>query len=388
MSIPTKLIKLSHARDYLRQHFAIDAGLDTMDAIPLGSKRKDVDPETQIALREHMQRCRDNAHWEISGMIGGAKITVWKERSDGGLEPAGANWAQKTFDAKGTGSDVLYFDKNEWDSLLSQVASAHSQRYLMRLRPQETPDGPVDFPQACVDISLITWSDFPPRELNVLEHHAQQAAEDEYWTWPEALAWVGSREIKHIAILRHYMQKWLNAALSEPVIGLAAQYYVARQYCADPRKDEATLFRSIEHGIVSTIGRHGLSGPAEPLAKELWRGGKIVYSRGVAMLVSRVDPMAPWAMDIAVHRESLAAKFQPRSIVLTELGDIVPPNRQLNHAKIIEQAASMLTARPGISKGSAAASIVADLPRNPKTGKPRDTRHIERIIAHLWEGGL
>lgn len=64
----------------------------------------------------------------------------------------------------------------------------------------------------------------------------------------------------------------------------------------------------------------------------------------------------------------------------------VPLNRSLNHDEINRQAASMRAARPDISKGSAAASIVADLPHNPKTGKPRDTRHIERIIAHLWEG--
>jgi hypothetical protein len=56
MATPSKLIKLSHARDYLRQHFAIDAGLDTMNAIPLGGDLKDVDPETRNALREQMQR--------------------------------------------------------------------------------------------------------------------------------------------------------------------------------------------------------------------------------------------------------------------------------------------------------------------------------------------
>lgn len=69
-------------------------------------------------------------------------------------------------------------------------------------------------------------------------------------------------------------------------------------------------------------------------------------------------------------------------------GRNVPANRELDHGEIIRQAASMLTAQPGISKGSAAASIVAELPPNPRTGKPRDTRHIERMIAHLWQGGL
>lgn len=62
----------------------------------------------------------------------------------------------------------------------------------------------------------------------------------------------------------------------------------------------------------------------------------------------------------------------------------VAANRSLNHEQIIGQAASMLAAQPSISKGSAAASIVADLPNNPTTGRPRDTRHVERMIAHLW----
>jgi hypothetical protein len=63
-------------------------------------------------------------------------------------------------------------------------------------------------------------------------------------------------------------------------------------------------------------------------------------------------------------------------------------NRQLDHKKIIDSADSMLTINPDISLTSTAASIVADLPPNPKTGKPRDQRHIERLIDHLWGGGI
>jgi len=66
--------------------------------------------------------------------------------------------------------------------------------------------------------------------------------------------------------------------------------------------------------------------------------------------------------------------------------DRAPANRQLDHASIIETAAKMFREQPNLSKGSAAASIVADLPLNPRTKRPRDTRHIERLIAHLWEG--
>lgn len=64
----------------------------------------------------------------------------------------------------------------------------------------------------------------------------------------------------------------------------------------------------------------------------------------------------------------------------------IPANRQLNHEKIRDQAKAMKAERPQISLGAAAASIVADLPPNPTTGKPRDQRGIERIIAPLWGG--
>jgi hypothetical protein len=64
----------------------------------------------------------------------------------------------------------------------------------------------------------------------------------------------------------------------------------------------------------------------------------------------------------------------------------VPANRQLDHEKIRDRVREMRRERPNLSKGSAAASIVAELPNNPKTGKPRDQRGIERIIAPLWEG--
>ncbi len=88
--------------------------------------------------------------------------------------------------------------------------------------------------------------------------------------------------------------------------------------------------------------------------------------------------------DVEVCRAELLSAF-PRT---DSGGGIVPPNRKLNHHEVIRQAADMLATQPSISRGSAAASIVADLPPNPKSGKQRDTRHIERMIAHLWEGGV
>jgi hypothetical protein len=68
--------------------------------------------------------------------------------------------------------------------------------------------------------------------------------------------------------------------------------------------------------------------------------------------------------------------------------DAVPANRQLDYPKIKSMAAAMLSADPLTSIASAAASISADIPKNPKTGKNRDWRHIERIISPLWGEAL
>lgn len=61
--------------------------------------------------------------------------------------------------------------------------------------------------------------------------------------------------------------------------------------------------------------------------------------------------------------------------------------RSLDHEAIRDQARELRHEQSSISIGSAAASIVTDLPANPKTGKPRDTRGIERIISPIWPPG-
>lgn len=65
----------------------------------------------------------------------------------------------------------------------------------------------------------------------------------------------------------------------------------------------------------------------------------------------------------------------------------VPPNRRLDHDAIRQRASELLTDQPNLKIGPAAASIIAELGPNPKTGKPWDNRGIERLIAPLWSGG-
>ncbi len=113
---------------------------------------------------------------------------------------------------------------------------------------------------------------------------------------------------------------------------------------------------------------------------------------GYGITQSSFDPASeelhPWGLPayhaVQVEREILFNRFRPERLAECKL----PANRQLNHDEIVKRARAMLVERPNLSKGSAAASIVAELPPHPKTGKRRDTRHIERLIAPLWEGGI
>lgn len=60
--------------------------------------------------------------------------------------------------------------------------------------------------------------------------------------------------------------------------------------------------------------------------------------------------------------------------------------RSLDHDEIRRKVAEWLREKPNLPIGSAAASIISELGNNPRTGKPWDNRHIERMIRPLWKG--
>jgi len=244
--------------------------------------------------------------------------------------------------------------------------------------PAQTDDGP------------IVWDDFGSESLPELQRLSELASRDEWWTWPEAIAWIGSRDTNNIATLRYWAREWFGRGGGDrdPTIILGAQAFMATQFCKSGRDAEAELLNAIQCGHVGTSGRLRKGAVATDLQPSIWRGGTVVWHDGETVLVDAKQKLTAWAFDVAIRRKNLVEAFQPEGPGHVVAGGNVPANRKLNHDDIIGQAASMRAAQPGISKGSAAASIVADLPRNPKTGKPRDTRHIERMIAHLWEGGL
>lgn len=244
-------------------------------------------------------------------------------------------------------------------------------------QPVQTDDGP------------IVWDDFGSESLPELQRLSELASRDEWWTWPEAIAWIGSRDANNVATLRYWGQEWFGRGGDrDPTIILGAQAFMATQFCKSGREAEAELLNAIQCGHVGTSGRLSKGAEATDLQPSIWRGGTVVWHDGETVLVDAKQKLTAWAFDVALRRKDLVATFQPEGPGGVVAGGNVPANRKLNHEEIIGQAATMIAAQPGISKGSAAASIVAELPHNPKTGKPRDTRHIERMIAHLWEGGL
>lgn len=690
MAIPAHIIKLGHARDHLRQHLAIDAGLESMDHRPLGSDSKQVDLETRDLCRAQMQCCRDNAHWEIAGMIGGSKITVWKERPDGGLEPSGARWAQDQFDAPGLASDRLYFDRAEWEALLATMTTEESRAYFaettaesksapgintkleaecsIALGPQERAwlqlskairllhrilrtrlagqepapwiDPPADpFDAECADAThrhrrtartslamrrgLLSgdltahlekdgqskplpgwvWENASAAEnafhfswlpLDPMRDHGLQGFTDsrcfirraEFKAWlanpvvaelgelprlpaafdraampdliayreppdkpfielTEALTWIAftlaiSRDEFAMAEQCRFgpfvRADWPDA-LRNAVASLATHAsagairvrgrYVASysdhsaaanantDYLADTQLRDFACFDSLHGGLErgtglvweanvleSALEGHGdgwrdvevcraellklfppkvdsLRALTQPLPAALSEIGAVMALDEALSLIAHGTPshdVQVWAnsdgelrflepngkpipstengeypatlqalraANRALHAALSDGRMpsyvapatgapltvprlywngvDPESLhhvycgmtpadpgagcavllsrqafnawsaafaVLAKSGGTVPPNRQLDHEEIIGQAAAMLAVQSGISIGSAAASIVAELPPNPKTGKPRDSRYIERMIAHLWEGGL
>lgn len=81
-------------------------------------------------------------------------------------------------------------------------------------------------------------------------------------------------------------------------------------------------------------------------------------------------------------------EFEPWSkTVAASVGPKAIRKRALNHEEIRGKVAEWLIAQPNLSIGSAALSLSHELPPNQTTGKPRDARHIEKIISDLFPKG-
>ncbi|MEO6092898.1 MAG: hypothetical protein ABIT04_11695 [Novosphingobium sp.] len=186
-------IPVNHARDYLRQHYAIDAGLDNMDYRPLGSDPRNIDPDTRESCRERMERCRERAHEELAGLIGGAKIDVWKGASGGSLDIAEPQWAQIAFDTgMGREGQTLYFRTSEFVRVAAELTSQASRDFFGGLSAMDVLNRPL---------SLFDRQFFQPRrEWNISGTETRRLK----WGLIETFAWIvtGSAVYAEVLALR------------------------------------------------------------------------------------------------------------------------------------------------------------------------------------------
>lgn len=157
----------------------------------------------------------------------------------------------------------------------------------------------------------LSWEDFPAEDRPKLETLAGRVAHDEWWNWPEALAWVGSRSLVDIATLRFWPFHWrANDGADDATLIAAALMLVARDMCESAADAEAELIAAVESGRIRTVGRPRPDLPAEPLEARLWRGGQINMSKGGCCLASAKEPVQAWAYDVAVNRADLVRQFE------------------------------------------------------------------------------
>lgn len=151
-------------------------------------------------------------------------------------------------------------------------------------------------------IKPLRWEVFGLEAIPQLEEHTAKAAIDIWWTWPEAIAWIGSRDYRNIATLRHWGDWWKGEAAQR----LEGQAIIATTFCTSPKQVEASLIKAIEAGAIKSSGRSKPDASSVLLDPGTWRGGAIIFSHGTACLVSKLDMWsAPWAFDIAVNRADL-----------------------------------------------------------------------------------
>jgi hypothetical protein len=154
----------------------------------------------------------------------------------------------------------------------------------------------------------IHWSDLEPRSLEKAQQLAREAQGEKWWNWPQAVAWVGARNLEHIATMRLCAEPWKDRHDHDPAVALGSELILASAYCADLGEAEKDLMRAIERGAIKTVGRKTFDSPCRDLEPLIWKGGKVVYN-STATLVSAANLLSEWACDISVSRADLWETF-------------------------------------------------------------------------------
>lgn len=128
--LPVNRIPVRHAVDYLRQHYAVEKGVDSMGYFRLGGSLQSAGEAERASCAQIHKSARDRARAEIGGCLSGAKISAWKETSNGDLVPCGGQWALQQIENETPDADRLYFATTDWNQLVPHLTSEISQEYF------------------------------------------------------------------------------------------------------------------------------------------------------------------------------------------------------------------------------------------------------------------
>jgi len=285
----------------------------------------------------------------------GEGLTLWREKDSSILEHAVGRGRRESY---------------------AQVTVSRAE--LLR---EFRPHGPMGWePEA------IHWSDLAPPELERAEQLAREAEADEWWNWPQAVAWVGGRNLEHLATMRLCAEQWRDRHDHHFDVALGAERYLAHAYCGDDLAAEDELQRTIERGAVRTLARQTVDSPSHELKPLDWRGGKIVYNH-TATLVSAANLRSEWACDVAVNRADLWAVFpavdaSPGTSVVNAKGGR-PTEIDWDAMKGLAEDA--LRAHPDIRRSKLADSLVSEYADKVSKSAPVK-RTVERKLA-AWNMG-
>jgi hypothetical protein len=208
------------------------------------------------------------------------------------------------------------------------------------------------------------------------------------WSFPQVLAWIATKDPIEVARIQ-YCQHF-GSPMDDAQPGLRAM-----------SQSDSGRRSLIGWLVLQTSLQHCKCGSEVSFDREAWETCQCVghaydelrtFAKGNAHPMPEFQPKPAYASftltwPVGAHN----LRFSRAEILRrwpAEKPTATPANRRLDHDAITSRAGELLAAQPGLSKGSAAASIIAELGNNPKTGRPWDNRHIERMIGHLWMGDL
>ena len=135
---------------------------------------------------------------------------------------------------------------------------------------------------------------------------------DIWWNWPEAIAWIGSRDVRNIASLRYWSAHYGELVGGELGSVLRAQHFMAGKCCrsmAAEQEAQHALIAAIERGAVRALGSDNFGGVPRELATEYWYKGVVEYVARGSQLIGAKATKIVRAVDIAVSRADLWAEF-------------------------------------------------------------------------------